>query len=1185
MAKLKDLSILNISQNQLTGQIPGDIRYMQSLTTLDFTYNNLQGRIPAGGQFLVFNESSFAGNPSLSAPRQASCPSLVSMLRGSSHGHTASFSTSKLIITDIGLVIALMLITMMVCKMRKKRLEKSRAWKLTAFQRLDFKAEDVLECLKEENIIGKGGAGIFYHGSMPDGVEYMPNGSLRELLHGPRGGHLEWETRYRIAVEAAKGLCHLHHDCSPPILHRDVKSNNILLDSDFEAHVAGFRLAMFLQEAGASELMSSTVGSYGYIAPEFAYTLKVDEKIDVYSFGVVLLELIVGRKPVGEFGDGVDIVTWVRKTTSEVSQPSDAASVLAIVDSRLSEYPLASVIRLFKIAMLCVEDERSDRPTMREVVHMLTDPPQYSVNGNSSESSTPPPPSSPTPASVSENLRVYLRIRPLVPPKTSKDVVDQKRKKIAWPQNPVAKKNGIREKNTKKKSCKICISVNDPQSVTLSPPPALQDSKRIKSVVYEGFSRVFAADSSQWFRQNSYGFGTAREPGMVPLALQHIFKQTKECGSKLSRGKAERMLDLSPGGADLTMQQSTVKGLQEVAIADTAHAESFDSFCNVKTFYSHDKCKQPVKPVTMHYNIHSLLNKCDKELDVQSNNAVLTIVDLAGAERERRTGNQGSRLLESNFINNTSMVFGLCLRVYMQATQRDFFEQLTRFNNVDEQPNSVHHKRHIQSLYGVEEPKRKKYCGLDANEKKEGKSTGDEHLLLEEGCTKVTDGPRISKFNSIDTAPVKSDCGDWAIRERNHQIMQNFAKALWNVLKEYKEKLTVAEKENGNLNEKLRSEKSRYIELEKELEDFKSCCTCSKENSVEALKVDTDIHAPVHVEGNECSNFDEAPNVVESKCDKSPIVCSLKPGQDQYLFPDVHSKVEAKSHSPNLKASECTGTLTHDQDVTGQVDESVHSPNLKESKCSSTPTWDQDISTQAEVKSYSPTLKASECTSSQHDQDVTSQVGESVHSPNHKESKCGSTPTRDQDISTQSEVKSHHSPNLKAFECTGTATHDQDLTSQAGENDPSPNLKESRCSSTPTWDQDISTEVDMNSHSPQPEASKCGSTQDQDEDFLTKKPLHVPLSKEDAAFIKQCNLDVPDCEIRSNTSCKASNLKKPKRRLPPVSSILLRDISALGIEDEPQKPKGNRGGKKLSAGERTQGSISLIRLLQSNLRL
>ena len=109
---------------------------------------------------------------------------------------------------------------------------------------------------------------------------------------------------------------------------------------------------------------------------EYAYTLKVDEKSDVYSFGVVLLELIAGRKPVGDFGEGVDIVRWVLKTTSELSQPSDAASVLAVVDSRLTEYPLQAVIHLFKIAMMCVEEDSSARPTMREVVHMLSNPPR-----------------------------------------------------------------------------------------------------------------------------------------------------------------------------------------------------------------------------------------------------------------------------------------------------------------------------------------------------------------------------------------------------------------------------------------------------------------------------------------------------------------------------------------------------------------------------------------------------------------------------------------------------------------------------------------------------------------------------------------------------------------------------------------------------------------------------------------
>ncbi|GKU90124.1 hypothetical protein SLEP1_g4164 [Rubroshorea leprosula] len=425
LSKLIDLSILNLSRNLLSGEIPGEIRYMTSLTTLDLSDNDFSGGIPTGGQFLVFNASSFAGNPNLCPWHRESCASLANRAGASGH-HAKRFTASKLIITVITLVTALLLIIVTVYRMRKKRLQKSLAWKLTAFQRLDFKAEDVLECLKEENIIGKGGAGTVYRGSMPDGIdvaikrlvgcgsgrndhgfsaeiqtlgrirhrnivkllgyvsnkdanlllyEYMPNGSLGELLHGSKGSHLKWETRYKIAVEAAKGLCYLHHDCSPLIIHRDVKSNNILLDSDCEAHVADFGLAKFLQDAGASECMSTIAGSYGYIAPEYAYTLKVDHKSDVYSFGVVLLELIAGRKPVGEFGDGVDIVRWAMKTTSELPQPSDAASVLAVVDSRLSGYPLPSVIHMFKIAMMCVVEESTKRPTMREVVHALTNPP------------------------------------------------------------------------------------------------------------------------------------------------------------------------------------------------------------------------------------------------------------------------------------------------------------------------------------------------------------------------------------------------------------------------------------------------------------------------------------------------------------------------------------------------------------------------------------------------------------------------------------------------------------------------------------------------------------------------------------------------------------------------------------------------------------------------------------------
>ncbi|XP_066396449.1 leucine-rich repeat receptor-like serine/threonine-protein kinase BAM1 [Miscanthus floridulus] len=422
LASLRILNYLNVSHNAFEGEIPPAIAGMQSLTAVDFSYNNLSGEVPSTGQFAYFNATSFAGNAGL-------CGAFLSPCR--SHGvATSSFgslsSTSKLLLVLGLLALSIIFAAAAVLKARSlKRSAEARAWRLTAFQRLDFAVDDVLDCLKEENVIGKGGSGIVYKGAMPGGAvvavkrlpaigragaahddygfsaeiqtlgrirhrhivrllgfaanretnllvyEYMPNGSLGEVLHGKKGGHLQWATRFKIAVEAAKGLCYLHHDCSPPILHRDVKSNNILLDADFEAHVADFGLAKFLRgNAGGSECMSAIAGSYGYIAPEYAYTLKVDEKSDVYSFGVVLLELITGRKPVGEFGDGVDIVQWVRIVTG-----SSKEGVVKIADPRLSTVPLYELTHVFYVAMLCVAEQSVERPTMREVVQILADMP------------------------------------------------------------------------------------------------------------------------------------------------------------------------------------------------------------------------------------------------------------------------------------------------------------------------------------------------------------------------------------------------------------------------------------------------------------------------------------------------------------------------------------------------------------------------------------------------------------------------------------------------------------------------------------------------------------------------------------------------------------------------------------------------------------------------------------------
>ncbi|KAL5683982.1 hypothetical protein ACJX0J_010367, partial [Zea mays] len=317
---MRILNYLNLSRNHLDGEIPPSIATMQSLTAVDFSYNNLSGLVPGTGQFSYFNATSFVGNPGLCGPYLGPCGAGIGGADHSVHGHGWLTNTVKLLIVLGLLICSIAFAVAAILKARSlKKASEARVWKLTAFQRLDFTSDDVLDCLKEEHIIGKGGAGIVYKGAMPNGelvavkrlpamgrgsshdhgfsaeiqtlgrirhrhivrllgfcsnnetnllvYEYMPNGSLGEMLHGKKGGHLHWDTRYSIAIEAAKGLCYLHHDCSPLILHRDVKSNNILLDSNFEAHVADFGLAKFLQDSGASECMSAIAGSYGYIAP------------------------------------------------------------------------------------------------------------------------------------------------------------------------------------------------------------------------------------------------------------------------------------------------------------------------------------------------------------------------------------------------------------------------------------------------------------------------------------------------------------------------------------------------------------------------------------------------------------------------------------------------------------------------------------------------------------------------------------------------------------------------------------------------------------------------------------------------------------------------------------------------------------------------------------------------------
>ncbi|XP_047052517.1 receptor protein-tyrosine kinase CEPR1-like [Lolium rigidum] len=203
--------------------------------------------------------------------------------------------------------------------------------------------------------------------------EYMPNGNLWDALHGGGWGFLDWPTRRRVAIGVAQGLAYLHHDLLFAIVHRDVKSSNILLDADFEPKVADFGIAKVIQATASSrgDTTASTTtiaGTYGYLAPEYAYSSKATTKCDVYSFGVVLMELATGRKPIEpEFGETRDIVQWV---TAKVAAAAEAEAL----DKGLAWSPFKEeMVQALRVAVRCTCSIPGLRPTMADVVQMLAE--------------------------------------------------------------------------------------------------------------------------------------------------------------------------------------------------------------------------------------------------------------------------------------------------------------------------------------------------------------------------------------------------------------------------------------------------------------------------------------------------------------------------------------------------------------------------------------------------------------------------------------------------------------------------------------------------------------------------------------------------------------------------------------------------------------------------------------------
>ncbi|KAL6004747.1 hypothetical protein ACLOJK_005303 [Asimina triloba] len=419
LGQLQNIEALILNDNNLHGLIPAQLMNCFSLSILNLSYNNLSGYTPLSRNFSRFPAESFMGNPLL-------CGNWVgSICRMYASESKGIISRAAVVCIALGAIMLFCIVIVAIYrsnhskeyfKSPNKRVQGPPKMVILHMDMAIHTYDDIMritENLSEKYIIGYGASSTVYKcvlkNSRPIAIkrlytqyphnpkefeteletigsikhrnlvslhgyalspfgnllfyDYMENGSVWDLLHGPsKKVKLDWETRLKIAVGAAQGLSYLHHDCNPRIIHRDVKSSNILLDGNFEAHLSDFGIAKCISSA-KTHASTYVMGTIGYIDPEYARTSRINEKSDVYSFGIVLLELLTGKKAVDNDYNLHQLI---------LSKAGDN-TVMDAVDSEVSVtcMDLNLVRKTFQLALLCTKRQPSERPTMHEVARVL----------------------------------------------------------------------------------------------------------------------------------------------------------------------------------------------------------------------------------------------------------------------------------------------------------------------------------------------------------------------------------------------------------------------------------------------------------------------------------------------------------------------------------------------------------------------------------------------------------------------------------------------------------------------------------------------------------------------------------------------------------------------------------------------------------------------------------------------
>ncbi|OAY42624.1 probable LRR receptor-like serine/threonine-protein kinase At1g67720 [Manihot esculenta] len=412
----RDLEIIHLENNQLTGELPSSLLDLPNLRELYVQNNLLSGTVPSGllNKNIVLN---YSGNPNLHEGGQRG--KHIAIVIGSSVG------AAILLIATIA--------SCLFIRRGKRSSDQERSRVPPPVQRLvsnDTPAEgaycftfsEIEDATKKfEKKIGSGGFGVVYYGKMKDGkeiavkvltsnsyqgkrefsnevtllsrihhrnlvqflgfcqeegrsmlvYEFMHNGTLKEHLYGPltRGRSINWIKRLEIAEDAAKGIEYLHTGCVPAIIHRDLKTSNILLDKQMRAKVSDFGLSKLAVD-GASHVSSIVRGTVGYLDPEYYISQQLTDKSDVYSFGVILLELMSGQEAISNESFGVNcrnIVQWAKLHI-------ESGDIQGIIDPSLDdEYDLQSMWKIAEKALMCVQPHGHMRPSISEVLKEIQD--------------------------------------------------------------------------------------------------------------------------------------------------------------------------------------------------------------------------------------------------------------------------------------------------------------------------------------------------------------------------------------------------------------------------------------------------------------------------------------------------------------------------------------------------------------------------------------------------------------------------------------------------------------------------------------------------------------------------------------------------------------------------------------------------------------------------------------------